>query len=427
MKNNIVILNPDILNAYIDKKINGDQNIFWLILNYFLKENYKVFLVLTEKNHKRFVGDEIKYQKKLFKLGVVSIKKFTLVQPLHTPDYQKNSYFRNIKIKLDTIKYQKIYSKKISDYVTEIEPKFILSFSEIFPLHYFASFPLVVWGLYTGFNVKEYSYKKGEWFPLGVNSDLSWKIWKYYKEKIFAKSVKNINLALVTSRYEGEINRKIFNKNIGIIDFYQPAFDLMEGKKIKIPKIKKKIPKIILIGTVSTTYAKANIDYLIDEIYPYLKKVGKLNNFLFEIIGDNKNLPRNLKELMKRQRNIILKGFVKDLGKEILNASAVMHAIKYAPTSGYKLGNICSAYPILILHKNTFSGFPNLFKNKACLCATTPEQFIRKIEIANNNTKIASRLRLNARLVYEKYFSETKIKNIMDDANMYLENQSKCI
>ena len=107
-------------------------------------------------------------------------------------------------------------------------------------------------------------------------------------------------------------------------------------------------------------------------------------------------------------------GYLDDLYAKILNSDVILHAIKYPPTSGYKLPNICSAYPCLLLHKETFKGFPELFRNKACLSASTGKEFVRKLKILAKNKSLSLKLRKNARKVYERNYGLNNLPKILE-------------
>ena len=106
-------------------------------------------------------------------------------------------------------------------------------------------------------------------------------------------------------------------------------------------------------------------------------------------------------------------GFVDDLFNKIVRSDVILHAIKFTPTSGYKLPNICSAYPCLLLHKEAFKGFPELFRNKACLSATSGKDFVRKLKILTTNRSLALKIRKNARKVYDEHYSLNNFSKIM--------------
>ena len=100
-----------------------------------------------------------------------------------------------------------------------------------------------------------------------------------------------------------------------------------------------------MIGTTHSTYGKSNIDFLLDEILKYHHK--ELSDFEFHIVGENKYNRIQQKNTFDKFRNIKFCGFVDDLYMKIIQSDVILHAIKFAPTSGYKLPNICNIEKLL--------------------------------------------------------------------------------
>ena len=204
------------------------------------------------------------------------------------------------------------------------------------------------------------------------------------------------------------MNEEIFKNNPKVIYFSHPANDLKENRSSRKFGSKK---IVTLIGTTHSTYGKSNIDFLLDEILKYHHK--ELSDFEFHIVGENKYNRIQQKNTFDKFRNIKFCGFVDDLYMKIIQSDVILYAIKFAPTSGYKLPNICSAYPCLLLHKEAFKGFPELFRRKACLSASSGKDFVRKLKILTTNRSLALKIRENARKVYDEFYNFNNLSKIM--------------
>ena len=237
----------------------------------------------------------------------------------------------------------------------------------------------------------------------------------------YRKKVRGISLNLCPSQYFGKMNSILFKNRPKVIYFNHPARDLKKNK----PVYKKKKQKIVsLIGTTQTTFAQANIDFLIDELLT--KYNDELDEFEFHIVGDCSNPSKKLLTATKKFRNIKICGYVDDLFDKIISSDVILHAVRFPPTSGYKLPNICSCHPCLLLHKAAFQGFPEIFKNKACLSALSGKEFVGKLKILTKNKSLSNKIRQNARKVYEKYYSLDNLPKILENCNnmIYKKNET---
>ena len=402
-----LILNAEIghLESLNKKYLNGDAEIFKIIFDYFKSNKILITLLITKKI---WIKRDRKIEKSLNLLkDKGTIENFYIVDLVNSihEKIPKNIY-HSIRIKLSAMKESQKYSEEFSKIVNLINPDFVFSFQDIFPVYYNSNIPLVVWGLHNSEYVIRFNYSKKENFFL-KNQLLYLKL---FLNNIFYKNrVKMVTLNLCPSIYCGKMNEKIFKNKPKVIYFNHPARDL----KNKQPSFKsgKKII-ISLIGTTQTTFAQSNLDFLAYEILLQYSK--ELAEFEFHIVGENKNNLHKSKKILSKFTNVKFCGYLDDLYMKILNSDIVLHAVKYPPTSGYKLPNICSGYPCLLLHKETFKGFPELFRNKACLSASTGREFVRKLKILAKNKSLSIKLRKNARKVYERYYSLNNLPKILE-------------
>ncbi len=402
-----LILNAEIghLESLNKNYLNGDVEIFKIIFDYFKSNNILITLLVTKKV---WIKRDSKIEQSLNLLkNKGTIENFYIVDLVNSihEKIPKNIY-HSIRIKLSAMKESQKYSEEFSKIVNLINPDFVFSFQDIFPVYYNSNIPLVVWGLHNSEYVIRFNYSKKENFFL-KNQLLYLKL---FLNNIFYKNrARMVTLNLCPSIYCGKMNEKIFKNQPKVIYFNHPARDL----KNKQPSFKSGKKKIVsLIGTTQTTFAQSNLDFLAYEILLQYSK--ELTEFEFHIVGENKNNLHKSKKILSKFTNVKFCGYLDDLYMKILNSDVILHAIKYPPTSGYKLPNICSAYPCLLLHKETFKGFPELFRNKACLSASTGKEFVRKLKILAKNKSLSLKLRKNARKVYERYYSLNNLPKILE-------------
>ncbi len=403
-----LVLNADVAHLEFlnkDKKYsNGDIEIFDMMFNYFSLNRVLITILVTQKT---WVKETSNFRKNLILLKDRGLIQDYYIIDLINPIHEKISknIFQSIKIKFSSLKKKKEYSKEFSKIVNSVNPNFLISFQDIFPIYYNSNVPLVVWGLHhSDYSIRyNFNKKKSRFFSKEL---LNLKL--FFNNFLFNKSVRKVSLNLCPSLYYGPMNEKNFKNKPKVFYFSHPANDL----KRKQPSFQFNSKKIItLIGTTHTTWGKANIDFLLDEILKY--HYEELSDFEFHIVGQNKYSKIGNQNSINKHYNVKLCGFVDDLFSKIIRSDVILHAIKIPPTSGYKLPNICSAYPCLLLHKEAFKGLPELFRNKACLSATSGKDFVRKLKILTTNRSLALKIRENARKVYDEHYSLNNFSRIM--------------
>ena len=157
-----------ILNAEIghleflnkDKKfLNGDIEVFNIIYNYFRSKSLLITILVTNKTWVK--------RKSNFRKNLISLKDQGFIQDFYVIDLKDSKHekiskniYQSIKIKLSSFKERKDYSKEFSKIVNFVNPKFLISFQDIFPIYYKSNIPMVVWGLHNSDYVIKHNYNK---------------------------------------------------------------------------------------------------------------------------------------------------------------------------------------------------------------------------------------------------------------------------
>ena len=423
--NKKIVFNCEINDLKINSKnLLGvaDPDSTELVLRYFLEKNCKVYLLITEKKHKKKnIPSRSKIVQYYNSLGIKTIYFLSIDNPFHTSKVVSHfllgkiyNFFINNFILLKNFYF---FSKKFSNFVKKIEPFFVFSFYEASPPFSFFKTKYVVWASEDGVVRKQFAFDHNIWNPLGFkNSKFFFKVWLFLNGFFYKVLSKKFDLDISPSLYYGKRNRKYFGKKPLVHYFPHPCNDLLLNKNKKFNLNKGKLYRILLVGHLSTTYGRANINFFISEIFPNLIKTNYLKYFRIDIIGKYDFVDERLELILKENKNINLKGYVNDLGSYVRDSNLVLHAIKYPPTSGAKIGSLCSAYAGLLVHEKTKLGFPEIFRSKACESAKNGSEFVTKMmEICNNN-KLNFKMKINARKVYEKYYHYKYLNKHLDDS-----------
>ena len=232
-----------------------------------------------------------------------------------------------------------------------------------------------------------------------------------FLSKILEKKVYQIsNIGTAVSEIDQNILKKLYGVDSTI--FYNG----ISKRKLKISLFKKKIPKdyIIYFGSYSFFPNKHAIDYIINNIFPIVRK--KHPNLKLVIVG--KDLPYNI---IEKNKDIF---FYKNIKKEYLNFLISRSKFLLAPmfkATGTKLKIIETLMlgSIVITSREGISGI-SLSKK-----ISPPFIFINKKEVFNlinivlkNNKLLKKKAKIRSNLFIKKYCMENIVKNFFRDLNL---------
>ena len=232
-----------------------------------------------------------------------------------------------------------------------------------------------------------------------------------FLSKILEKKVYQIsNIGTAVSEIDQNILKKLYGVDSTI--FYNG----ISKRKLKISLFKEKIPKdyIIYFGSYSFFPNKHAIDYIINNIFPIVRK--KNPNLKLVIVG--KDLPYNI---IEKNKDIF---FYKNIKKEYLNFLISRSKFLLAPmfkATGTKLKIIETLMlgSIVITSREGISGI-SLTKK-----ISPPFIFVNKKEVFNlinivlkNNKLLKKKAKIRSNFFIKKYCMENIVKNFFRDLNL---------
>ena len=337
--------------------------------------------------------DAIKFKKKFFEIKKNNIFK---ILENHKINIFENIFklFKIINLIIDTRKFLKNSKKKIV--IIEGASWIGYSFLTIKILKILDSNTFII---YHSHNIEYLLREKKNNFIISFLS-------KILEKKVY--QISDIGTAV------SEIDQNILKKLYGVDStiFYNG----ISKRKLKISLFKKKIPKdyVIYFGSYSFFPNKQAIDYIINNIFPIVRK--KHPNLKLVIVG--KDLPHNI---IEKNKDIY---FYKNIKKKYLNFLISKSKFLLAPmfkATGTKLKIIETLMlgSIVITSREGISGI-SLSKK-----ISPPFIFINKKEVFNlinivlkNNKLLKKKAKIRSNFFIKKYCMENIVKNFFRDLNL---------
>ena len=216
-----------------------------------------------------------------------------------------------------------------------------------------------------------------------------------------------------TSNYENERFKFLGLKNSKFIRNLVP--DLGFSKNFKKKDISKKI-KILMFGNMHGTATLCGLKYFNDEIFYRLKRTGE--DFDVSICGKLSENSLGILTISK-EKNVFLRGFVKDLKKAILETDIVL--VPTPVTLGIRV-RIAYAWTVgacVIAHEANQKGMNDLIDGYNCILGKNAKDLVYKIILAKKNFFLRKKIINNARRYYEKNFDNDKwFNNFSKELNL---------
>ena len=229
-----------------------------------------------------------------------------------------------------------------------------------------------------------------------------------FQKKIMVKILENADKSgSWCYQYSKWFNKKLINNH----KFYRVT--LIDNKKKIIRDKNDKIKILTKLSSFEGTSTLISLNYLFYEVFPLLE--AKLKNFDYEIhvIGKG-GLPKNLKKFAKH-KNIIIRGFVKDLDQEINCSDIILFPNPAEIGLRCRILNAFANYGCCIIHKSDAIGIPEIQNFKNCFVGKDAKQISDLTLFAINNRKKRFEIKKNARETFGAYDSKNSIKPILED------------
>jgi len=177
-----------------------------------------------------------------------------------------------------------------------------------------------------------------------------------------------------------------------------------ELKDEYISERENKNPKILMIGDTTGTAARWGLRLLINDVLPVLEKELGKNGFEIHLVGGGK-IDKEFKILYELPY-IKVRGRIVPPDKEFLSSdilfvpTPISLGIRVRIITGFSYGSC------IVTHKANTAGIPEIEHNKNALVSDSGPGLAKEIIRALKNTKLRQKLNQNARLTFEKFFSE---------------------
>ena len=193
----------------------------------------------------------------------------------------------------------------------------------------------------------------------------------------------------------------------------QDSFDVSFKKKKNLIIKKDKIKILTKLSSFNGTSTLISLNYLFKKVIPLLEQDPIIKDIKYEIhiIGKG-GVPYNLRKYAKK-KNIFIRGFVKNLAKEIYNSDIVLITNPAEIGLRTRILYAFANYGCCIIHANDAKGIPEIVNYKNCFVGSSPKEIKDLIVKAMLNEELRIKIKNNARKVFkEKYESSQAFKQI---------------
>lgn len=183
------------------------------------------------------------------------------------------------------------------------------------------------------------------------------------------------------------------------VSTYQaPILDGLTTRQFDRPRKKK----VILVGHLRGLLSLCSLEYLAEHLADRLWRELE-EPFELHIIGDYE-LPEWLGRL-RSYEHIRFRGRIHDIEPEFRTADVVLSTSTLDFGSSTRVRAALAFGAVLVAHRNSSRGVPELRHEENALLCDTPDDFIRNLRRSFTDRELCERLRRNARKTYEESFS----------------------
>jgi glycosyltransferase involved in cell wall biosynthesis len=163
-------------------------------------------------------------------------------------------------------------------------------------------------------------------------------------------------------------------------------------------------PSFVFFGALSGLGSRSAFHTLLNDIYPRLVKHWGAGTFRVHLAG-SRQMPEWVETAIAGHREFVFKGFVDDLPALLAESHAVLVPIAVPVGNRSRILTAMAHGALVIAHRNTAKGNPDLVSGENCLLASSPSEFVEHLTFAVDKPLEAAVIGRRARETYERHFA----------------------
>lgn len=163
-------------------------------------------------------------------------------------------------------------------------------------------------------------------------------------------------------------------------------------------------PSFVFFGALSGLGSRSAFHTLLNDIYPRLVKHWGAGMFRLQLAG-SRQMPDWVEKSIAGNREFVFKGFVDDLPALLAESHAVLVPIAVPVGNRSRILTAMAHGALVVAHRNTAKGNPDLISGENCLLASSPDEFVDHLTFAVEKPNEAAAIGRRARETYERHFA----------------------
>lgn len=258
----------------------------------------------------------------------------------------------------------------------------------------------VVWlgdlAFQTGWYHTRYSYAERQ-VGLKVLVGTALVIWHW--RRAYKNILRHFDKILASSKMQEEVLRGIGVPGAVYLPYPWPATP-PRNRSIE----ESSIPTLLFIGTLQGLGSRSAFRVLIGEIYPALIRAHGQSGFKIIVCGRG-GLAAWVKQSFESRPEFEYRGFVDDIEGLMSQCHAMLVPIDVPVGNRSRILTAWAQRLLVIAHRSTALGNPDLVDGETCYLAATPEEFVDRIGRAVREPVVARRVAEQGYRAYQDKFS----------------------
>lgn len=163
-------------------------------------------------------------------------------------------------------------------------------------------------------------------------------------------------------------------------------------------------PTLLFIGTLQGLGSRSAFHMLIDDIYPGMIRAYGRGGFRIIVCGRG-DLAAWVKQAFQEKPEFEWRGFVDDIEGVMSQCHAMLAPINVPVGNRSRILTAWSQHLLVIAHRNTALGNPDLVDGETCFLAASCEEFLDRIRRATSQPADAKRIAERGYAIYSEKFS----------------------